>query len=68
VSGHLLLLRSRQPWQREWRAEWPRRREGGVRDERDWIRELDDRELARLAAELHAVDKAVKSFKKGEAA
>jgi hypothetical protein len=62
VSG-ALLLRSRRDL-----PEWPRYREGAKRDERRWIASLNDRELARLAAELRAVDKAVKDFKKGKAA
>jgi hypothetical protein len=57
MSG-ALLLRSRQEMPR-----WPRRREGALKDERTWINSLDDRELAQLAAELHAVDKAVKDFR-----
>jgi hypothetical protein len=43
---------------------WPRYREGAKKDERRWIEQLSDRELAQLAAELHAVDKAVKNVHK----
>jgi hypothetical protein len=61
LSGLLrLLLRSRQ----QHLPHWPRFREGARRDERRWIESLSDRELAQLAAELHAVDKAVKNFRK----
>lgn len=63
MSGRLRLLRrSRQDLPR-----WPRFREGAKQDERRWIEQLRDRELARLAAELHAIDKAVAKFKKGRA-
>jgi hypothetical protein len=62
VTG-ALLLRSRRDL-----PEWPRYREGAKRDERRWIKSLDDQELARLCAELHAVDKAVKGFRKGKKA
>jgi hypothetical protein len=58
VSGLVLELRSMQGAGRD----WPRYREGARRDERAWIESLSDGELARLAAELHAVDKAVKTF------
>jgi hypothetical protein len=59
VSGLLrLLLRSRE--------EWPRYREGAKRDERHWIESLSDPELAQLAAELHAVEKAVKAYRNPE--
>jgi hypothetical protein len=43
---------------------WPRYRKGAKRDERRWIESLTDRELARLAAELYAVEKAVRGFRK----
>lgn len=59
MSGLLLELRSR--WQAR---EWPRFREGAIKDEHQWIASLDDRELARLAAGLYGVEKAVKSFEK----
>jgi hypothetical protein len=58
MSGFLLRLRSR--WEPR---EWPRHREGAVRDERDWIDSLNDRELADLCAALGQVDKAVKDFR-----
>jgi hypothetical protein len=62
MSGLLrLLLRSRQDM-----PEWPRFREGARRDERRWVKQLSDRELAGLAAELHAVEKAVKNFEKSK--
>jgi hypothetical protein len=64
MSGRVLLLvlRSRQ----DWRRDWPRYREGAKQDERRSIESLSDRELAQLAAELHAVDKAVKNSPKPE--
>jgi hypothetical protein len=58
MSGYLrvfLLLRSREAW--------PRYHEGARRDERAWIASLSDRELVRLAAELYAVDKAVRGYR-----
>jgi hypothetical protein len=62
VSGLLgLLLRSRSSM-----PEWPRRRQGALKDERRWIEQLNDRELAQLASDLHAVDKAVKNVEKAK--
>jgi hypothetical protein len=56
MSGRLLLLRSRRDL-----PSHPRYREGAKRDERRWIESQSDRELAQLAAELHAVERAVKA-------
>jgi hypothetical protein len=63
VIGRLipLHLRSRSAWQPR---EYPRRREGALKDERKWIDSLDDRELAQLAAELGRIDKVVKTYKR----
>jgi hypothetical protein len=58
--GVVLRLRSKQGWQPR---EWPRGREGGLRDEREWIESLDDRELAQLCAGLGQIDQAVKGFR-----
>lgn len=58
VSVLLLRLRSRT-WEPR---EWPRFREGARADERAWIKQLDDRELAQLAGELGRVDRAVREF------
>ena len=64
MSGLLrLLLRSRQDM-----PEWPRYRQGAKRDERRWLEQLTDRELAEHVAALAQVDKAVKDAKKGKAA
>jgi hypothetical protein len=57
MSGRVLLLRSKSPM-----PEWPRYRKGAKRDERRWLEQLNDRELAEHAAALHQVDKAVKDF------
>lgn len=54
MSGRLLILRTRpRPYS-----------EASRKAERDWLRGLSDRELARIANEISAVDKAVKNFKK----
>ena len=58
MSGRVLLLRSHR--------DHPRFREGARKDERRWVESLNDRELAKVAAELYAVDKAVKNFNKSK--
>jgi hypothetical protein len=55
VSGRVLEFRSRQDWPRYL---------ADARGERRWIESLDDCELARLAAELHAVGKAVEGYRR----
>jgi hypothetical protein len=63
MSGLLgLLLRSKR------HPIWPRYRHGAKQDERRWVEQLDDRELAQHVAALHQVDKAVKDAGKGKAA
>jgi hypothetical protein len=54
-----LRLRSRRDM-----PEHPRYREGATKDERAWLRRLDDRELVQVARGLAAVDKAVRDFKR----
>jgi hypothetical protein len=57
VSGQLfeLRLRSRPP------RPYP---QASRKAERDWVRGLSDRELARISREMTAIDKAVKNFEK----
>lgn len=63
MNGRLLELRSRGDMPR-----WPRHREGAREDERRWVDQLSDSELADLVAGLTQVDRAVKAYREGEVA
>jgi hypothetical protein len=68
MSGHVVLLRSRQSG-KSWPA--PRKPERIAPDEREWIDSLSDEELVDLVRGLARVERAVDSFrkaKKGKAA
>jgi hypothetical protein len=61
VSGLMLVeLRSMQGAGHE----WPRRRSGGLKDERLWVKSLDDQALARLAGELGSVERVVRDYRR----
>jgi hypothetical protein len=42
--------------------QWPR---NALREERQWLNSLGDRELAEHCAALHAIDRAVRDFRGG---